>query len=256
MVSEDSMDSAGKPGAGGADAHRVVFLHIAKTAGTSLVDYLRRRLPTGSVLSHGDFLQFPGQRLEPDLVSDFRLISGHFGYSQVARYMADSYSVTFLRDPLARVLSFYKFCLHEDMQKRFPVARFAAQLSIDDFMTSMQPEIVEMLDNQQTWQLADMYWTADRQRLAHLSETDLLELAEDHLQNFSLVGFTDTFAEDFCRVISAIGLPRPGRVPQQLRTTDPILPLQLNPGTLATLKDRLGLDYQLYERARERRKQG
>jgi hypothetical protein len=248
------MASSGKPGADGWSAQRVIFLHIAKTAGTSLVDYLRRRLPAGSVLSHGDFLKFPGQRLEPELVKGYRLISGHFGYAQIAAYMAGHYSVTFLRDPMARVLSFYKFCLHEDMQKRFPVARSAAQLSVDEFMTSTRPEIVEMLDNQQTWQLAEMYWTADRQRLAHLSDTDLLELAEGHLQNFSLVGFTDTFAEDFCRVISAMGLPQPGRVPQQLRTTEPILPLQLKPETLATLKDRLGLDYQLYERARSRRK--
>lgn len=98
---------------------QVIFLHIAKTAGTSLVEYLRSRLPAGSALSHGDFLQFPGHPLEPQVVQKYRLISGHFGYAHIAPYLADSYSLTFLRHPLARVLSFYKFRLNEDMQRRF-----------------------------------------------------------------------------------------------------------------------------------------
>ena len=229
---------------------QVIFLHIAKTAGTSLVEYLRARLPADSTLSHGDFLQFPGHPLEPGVVQKYRLISGHFGYAHIAPYLADSYSLTFLRDPLARVLSFYKFCLNEDMQRRFPVARSAAELPVDKFMTSTRPEIVEMLDNLQTWQLADMYWMADRQRRSHCSELELLSLAQEHLQEFSLVGFTDTFAEDFRRVIAAVGLPEPGHVPRALRTEEPVEPGQLKASTLATLKDRLALDYQLCDWAR------
>ncbi|MFB3079488.1 MAG: hypothetical protein ACE1Y4_15935, partial [Lysobacterales bacterium] len=81
-----------------ASAPRLVFLHIVKTAGTSLVEYLRSRLPPDSVLSHGDFLEYPGQRLDPESMAAYSMISGHFGYSQIKEYLADSYSVTFLRD--------------------------------------------------------------------------------------------------------------------------------------------------------------
>jgi hypothetical protein len=183
-------------------------------------------------------------------VQKYRLISGHFGYAHIAPYLADSYSLTFLRDPLARVLSFYKFCLNEDMQRRFPVARSAAELSVDKFMTSTRPEVVEMLDNLQTWQLADMYWMADRQRRRNCSELELLNLAKAHLQEFSLVGFTDTFTVDFRRVISAMGWPEPDRVPRELRTGQPVAAAELKASTLATLKDRLALDYQLCDWAR------
>jgi hypothetical protein len=231
---------------------QVIFLHIAKTAGTSLVEYLRSRLPADSTLSHGDFLQFPDHPLAPDVVAKYRLISGHFGYAHVAPYLAESYSLTFLRDPLERVLSFYSFCLNEDMQRRFAVARSAAELTVDDFMTSTRPDVVEMLDNLQTWQLADMYWMVDRQRRGQCSELELLGLAKEHLQEFSLVGFTDTFAEDFHRVIAAMGLPEPGHVPRQLRTEQPIESVNLKDSTLATLKDRLALDYQLCDWARAR----
>ena len=236
-----------------ASAPRLVFLHIVKTAGTSLVEYLRSRLPVGSVLSHGDFLQYPGQSLDPDSMSAFRMISGHFGYSHIKEYLSDSYSVTFLRDPLARVLSLYKYCLHTDMQKRFAVARIAGRLSVDDFMTCTRPEVAEMLDNQQTWQLADNYWTVDRQRRPLRNDDQVLQLASAHLQEFSLVGFTDTFAEDFRRVVLTMQLPEPRHVPRQLRTEDPIIPEQLQDSTLATLKDRMALDYQLLEYARSLR---
>ena len=107
-----------------------------------------------------------------------------------------------------------------------------------------------MLDNQQTWQLADTYWTVDRLRRPLRSDEQVLQLAKAHLQEFSLVGFTHTFAEDFRRVVLAMQLPEPGHVPRQLRTEDPIVPEQLQDSTLATLKDRMALDYELLTYAR------
>ena len=38
---------------------QVVFLHIAKTAGTSLVHFLRKHIPSEQVCTHGDFLGWP-----------------------------------------------------------------------------------------------------------------------------------------------------------------------------------------------------
>ena len=90
----------------------------------------------------------------------------------------------------------------------------------------------------------------DRQRRGNCSELELLNLAKEHLQEFSLVGFTDTFAADFHRVISALGLPEPDSVPRELRTGQPVEPTELKASTLATLKDRLALDYQLCDWAR------
>ena len=228
----------------------VVFLHIAKTAGTSLVAYLRTLLPPGSVLSHGDFLQFPGQRLPAGQLSNYKLVSGHFGYSQVEELLAGSYSLTILRDPLHRVLSLYKFLLHEGMQKRFAVARTAARLPVDEFFCSMRPEVVEMLDNQQCWQIADDYWMEQRRRRPLRSESQLLTLAKEHLQQFSLVGFTETFEEDFASVLRAMSLPVPDRVPRLYPTPDPLLPGHLKDATLATLEQRLALDYELVAHAR------
>lgn len=50
-----------------------VFLHIQKTAGTSIVDYAKRYYR--KVISHGEAAKYQVRELE-----DVEFISGHFGY--------------------------------------------------------------------------------------------------------------------------------------------------------------------------------
>lgn len=235
---------------------RVVFLHIAKTAGTSIVEFFARRLPPGSVCSHGDFLQFPGGSNQlVSALSRYPFISGHMGYADLAPLMPGAYTFTFLRDPVERVLSFYKFCLHEDMQRQFPVARAAAQLGLEGFLESRLPEVCEMLDNQQVWQLARGYWQEDRQALAALAPRDLLAMARANLAGFDHVGLTETFDADFRRVLDALEIPDAVPEKREFETPQPIGRAQLSAGALGKLQARLALDYELLDsvrRARER----
>ncbi len=239
-------------------ADKIVFLHIAKTAGTSLVDFFRKILPAEQMMTHGDFIKFPrGHALPATAIADYRFISGHFGYSYIGEHIKNAYSFTFLRDPVARVLSFYKFCMNADMQRQYPVARAARDMSIDQFMTSTRPEVTEMLENLQTWQLAHMYWLEERQELQHCSDAEILALAQAHLAEFSFVGFTETFPAGFARILEdlnivpeKLNITNIRKTPWHYRTTDPIKAEQLKPATLATLKSRLALDYALYDFAK------
>ncbi len=233
---------------------RVVFLHIAKTAGTSIVDFFARRLPPGALCSHGDFLQFPQEKEAfTSALASHQFISGHMGYAELAPLMPGAYSFTFLRDPVERVLSFYTFCLHEDMQRQFPVARAAAGLGLEGFLASRLPEVCEMLDNQQVWQLASGYWQSQRQAMAELSETELLAMARAHLDNFDHVGLTESFDADFRLILDALDIEE--AVPQKraFRTAHPVGREQLPPAALAALEDRLALDYALIEGVRKTR---
>jgi hypothetical protein len=238
------------------DLHRrVVFLHIAKTAGTSVVHFFRSRLPEDSVCSHGDFLNFPEDRTAFQLkLQQYQFLSGHFGYSDVAPLLHDSYAFTFLRDPVDRVLSFYKFCLHPDMQKQFPVARAAKALGLEGFLASTLPEVCEMLDNQQTWQLARTYWQQDRYALRHLSDDALLGMAKAHLAEFNHVGLTETFDDDFRVILLDLDINVPVPKAKQFSTLRPITREQLRPSVLASLQNRLALDYNLVEFARSKRR--
>ena len=105
---------------------KIIFIHIAKTGGTSIVEYFQDKLPPGEFSSHGDFISITeNPPLPNNYVGEKRFISGHFGFDYVKDYLQNAYSFTILRDPLSRILSFYKFCMHADMQKRFDVAKAA-----------------------------------------------------------------------------------------------------------------------------------
>ena len=230
------------------DQPKILFIHIAKTAGTSVVEFFRSKLPPDSVMAHDDFHRYSiGGPLPEHVFTKYQFISGHFGYNHLAPFLNRAYSFTFLRDPVERVLSFYKFCLRPAMWRRFAVARAARDLGVDGFITSRLPEVVEMLDNQQTWQLAGMYRWIDRKRLAH-SNTDILALAKRHLNSLSSVGLTETFDTDFQGILTDLQIS--GSPEHILHTPDPLRPEQLAPGTLKVLQERLQLDYRLYDYAK------
>ena len=232
-------------------SRKVVFLHIAKTAGTSIVHFFRQRLPADAICSHGDFLGFARQRQEfLQQLGQYQFISGHFGFDDVAPLLPQAYSFTFLRDPVDRVLSLYKFCMHEDMQRQFAVARAANELGLEGFLVSRLPEVCEMLDNQQTWQLARNYWRQDRAALAHLSPDELFELASAHLQQFSHVGLTETFDEDFSRILQDLEVREPVPLARQFKTPDPVNRTELSRQALQQLQLRLALDYRLIDEVR------
>jgi hypothetical protein len=235
---------------------KVVFLHIAKTAGTSIVHFFRQRLPAHAVCSHGDFLHFPAGRVQfQKKLLEYQFASGHFGYRHIAPLLGDSYSFTFLRDPIERVLSFYNFCQHADMQKRFPVATAARELGLDGFVTSTLPEVSEILDNQQTWQLTSMYWREDRQIMARLPADELLALATEHLQQFNHIGLTESFSADFRHILKELSIAVPVPEKKQFASREPLGREQLSPEALDTLRERLDLDYRLLENARVLRRE-
>jgi len=208
-------------------------------------------MPEHSICSHGDFLGFPKEPREfQQSLRQYQFLSGHFGYNDVAELVPESYSFTFLRDPVDRVLSLYKFCMHADMQRQFAVARAAKNLGLEGFLGSTLPEVCEMLDNQQTWQLARNYWQEDRHALQNINGRGLLELAKSHLAGFSHVGLTETFETDFKTILDDLDIDEPLPQARQFKTNDPIFRDQLRPATLDLLKNRLELDYALIDSIR------
>ncbi len=237
--------------AAAASEEKIVFLHIAKTAGTSLVQYFSQQLGAGAVMSHGDFLAWSAAGELPEAeVRRCRFVSGHFGYRQIERYLPGAYSFTFLRDPVERALSLFQFCQHSDIQEKFAMARAARELGLEAWLSSQLPEVVEVLHNQQVWQLASMYWQDDRRALAHLSDDELVDLAFEHAQRLSFVGLTEHFAEDFARIIADLQLPAPPTLPRALKSAPRPDRTTLPEGVVEALQERLQPEYQLYQRVR------
>lgn len=222
-----------------------LFLHIQKTAGSSLIE-IARRYYGASVTSHGDCWG----REASDL-SNVGFISGHIGYHYARPLMSGRYSFTFLRHPGERILSMYYFCKSRDPGE-FEIYRRAHNMDLVGFLRAgfTDPWVRKNIWNNQVWQLAHGYAHRDERRIDDFSEDELLHLAQEHLGEFSHVGFTESFAVDTVPILKALGLPPMKTVP-----TANVGPARLafadQPSEVRELLDRLTvLDRQLYEYAR------
>jgi Sulfotransferase family len=200
------------------DLKPVVFMHLQKTAGTTIVNIARHFYGNEETVSHSDvFMDTNGvhladkQFLEPDYVqnrfNEKQFISGHFGYSFAKQFMDGRYSFTFLRNPVDRLLSFYYFCLTRN-PKQFSTYALAQRLSLDDFLTLgfTDPVVKSHIWNYQVCQLADGFGTSND---LMPKDEKLLELAIQHLDEFSYIGFTETFKQDQDRILKEIGITIP-----------------------------------------------
>lgn len=232
----------GKPVPGTVPA---LFLHIQKTAGTSLV-HLARQYYGESITSHGEYWGKNHEQMQ-----DIKFISGHIGYAFAQPLMQGRYTFTFLRDPAERILSLYYFSRNRDPGE-FEIYRLAHELSLQDFLAAgfSDPCARMHIWNNQTWQLAHGYTHLDDRTVDSFSEEDLLRLAISHIGEFSFAGFTETFITDSRKISRALGLPRTKEMPT-LNSTPGRPSAAQQPAEIRRLLGRLTeLDQQLYEHAR------
>lgn len=122
---------------------RLVFLHLPKTAGTSLRAALARHFRPEEVFrpeglaDWGEALADPGR---------YRFWAGHMPFSLVALIPPPVFVVTLLRDPVERILSLYTFWRrHADPAR--PHLRVAMECDLEGFLASAEPAVRNGTDN-------------------------------------------------------------------------------------------------------------
>jgi hypothetical protein len=228
-----------------------LFLHIQKTAGTSLVT-MARRYYGDSVVSHADYCDFA-----PDALRNYGFVSGHFGYAYARSLMENRYSFTFLRDPAERILSFYYFCrAREHIQ--YDIYQLARDHDLPAFLEicMADPFLKMQVWNNQVWQLAHGYVPPHTDNIDEFSPAELLNLAKEHLHEFSHVGFTETFQDDARIICKALKFMRPQPHEQPvMENVTPLRPrLSVQPAATREMLMRMTeLDRELYDYARTMR---
>lgn len=182
---------------------KALFLHIQKTAGTSII-HLARQHYGSNLTSHGDCWNGKSQDFQ-----DVGFVSGHIGYQFAKPLMQDRFSFTFLRDPIERVLSFYYFCRSRDPSE-YKIFELAHTHSLTDFLAVCLEDPFHKMQvwNNQVWQLAYGYSQFEPMSIDSFSGTELLQLAKDHLAEFSHVGCTETFPSDLAVICRELGFPK------------------------------------------------
>ncbi|MGE4472028.1 MAG: glycosyltransferase [Sulfuricurvum sp.] len=230
---------------------KAIFIHIQKTAGSTMVDLIRQTYGNGQVVSHGDFVDTDRNILKH---KDIAFVSGHFGFEYAAPLIKDRFSFTFLREPRDRVISLYYYARSSKDKDSEPLVTLAKEASLEDFLVigKTRPEIATAIRNHQTRQLA-IGWGGTKTYRDFENERDILEVAKKHLDMLSFVGLTETFEQDRDIILRELGIEPPAHKVVVNATGERLQLEDLPQSTLSVLDELVNLDNELYYYALSKR---
>jgi Sulfotransferase family len=209
----------------------LVFMHIPKTAGTTLYPSLQWNYPPHQTL-HIDIPKNEMHRMESvplDYRSSLRLLHGHFAFG-IHKYVPRSCRyVTVLREPVARVVSAYKHVLKRTGHE-YHERVIKDRIDLEEFIETFW---LEEKSNRQIRDLCNEYdGPVDR---------ELLEQAKRNLEGFLVVGLTERFEETFALIRRALGLRLPFYVTRNVG-----FPLEPSERAIELIREREKFDLELY----------
>ena len=165
-----------------------------------------------------------------------RLLCGHMPYGAHRHMPRRCRYVTILRDPVARVISVYKYILRARSHVlHVPVVD--DDVSLEEYIESGMDE--GQTENSQTRQLSGRQFGAlDRDALAD---------AQRNLESFLVVGLTERFEETFVLMRRSLKLRRPLYITRNVSAQ-----LEISQRAVALIRERNDLDLDLYMFARHR----
>jgi hypothetical protein len=192
------------------------FLHVPRTGGTSLLSYLDQQFAPGEVCPAHEQHEFEALEAEGRL-QGYRFYRGHFGINFADHVEAKGRWITFLRDPVERVVSSWRhmrdrappFSAGQGLSAKQIVddAQRAGDLDFPDFCQQMLDEGRLSFFNQATAALArGRGWGLSQHEQRRMDE-ETLELAKANLRCFHFVGTTEKYSESLSALQVQLGLP-------------------------------------------------
>jgi hypothetical protein len=179
------------------DREALIFLHIPKTAGTTLnriIEWQYNPVSIFTVDPHriratvSRFQKFPEQRRRR-----FRVVRGHLLYGIHEFLPQGATYITMLRDPVARVLSTYAFILRRPLHPLHRKLK-AGRLGVED--------LIRMTPHRQNLQCRFISGIG----VGPDCDERVLEVAKENLTHaFRIVGLCERFQESLCLMMAAFG---------------------------------------------------
>ncbi|TKJ40777.1 hypothetical protein CEE37_07370 [candidate division LCP-89 bacterium B3_LCP] len=225
--------------------NRLIFLHIMKTAGTTLERILKRQ--------YGDLgaIRFYPKKLEDNLrefnelssaeQNKVNVIMGHFRFGLHRELTGDYKYITLMRNPVDRIMSEYYYILtHPEHELHEPMT--SQYKNIADFVRS---GMYHLLDNTHTKYLSGM----DDLGYGEYS-SEAVEIARENLQkHFSFVGITEEFDESLIFLKRMYNWSTPYYIRENVTNNRPKTE-SLTPEERAVIEEYARMDIELYEHIR------
>ncbi len=189
----------------------LIFLHIPKTAGTTLGLILRNQYLPHATLRTDGYSQVAG--LTPQQRRDMRLLLGHFPFGGHQYFPQPATYITLLRDPVERILSRYCHVLR-DLQggnpSHHPWPWEKQDLALSDYLQLGFGE----RDNWQTRMLAGAAATS---AASDACDREIFEQAKRNLTTrFAVAGLTERFEESVVMLQRRFGWGLPYHVKENV----------------------------------------
>jgi len=217
------------------DREALIFLHIPKTAGTTLNRIIEWQYSPFEIFTMDPYrIRATPERLKR--LSErrrrrLRMVRGHMFYGIHECLPQGATYITMLRDPVPRALSAYYFILRRPLNPFHRKVK-RERLGIEDCV-----RLFPQRNNLQSRLIAGVKDTA-------IADERLLDMAKEHLiKSFSVVGISERFEESLMLIATTFDWEIPFYKNCKVSKTQP----QINPGTVEMIRDHNRLDVELYE---------
>ena len=157
-----------------------IFFHVPKAAGTTVREQIREQIGAQKVLN----LRMAGALsfLSDDAINSMDLVAGHVGINLLNRIHVPYRAVAFLRDPVQRVFSQYRFTRMLAKRGDAFYRRSIFLEPLENVLRDRDTPVVEsMYRNTQAWFFA-ADWEAGHRNPA-LDDADVLAIAKENIQD-------------------------------------------------------------------------
>lgn len=211
----------------------LIFLHVPKTAGSSLHLTLQQKFIRHQIYHFDNPIpdSLASLTTPDETLRDYRFLYGHFLYSDRYFKVRNPVFVTMLREPVARILSVYRYARWQDIAAEH---QWAVNLSLDDFVR--HPDVMALVNNAMT------------RYLGH-GGNDLLETAKSRIDAMPFVGITERFEESAILLHYTFGWSYDFYIKRENVTPQEYYETTISPDTIAHIKKHNQLDIALYDYA-------